>query len=108
LYTYCQGDPIDFIDSSGLAVLPADFIGPLQPGDCRGAVPTKPPGVLMSRNIQIAQKHKGDAFWFKNTVGPNRPWDYKRRGGQYEAFGNFNYGATGAAAGIPDWMLLKY
>ncbi|WP_236127763.1 polymorphic toxin type 44 domain-containing protein [Cedecea colo] len=34
------------------------------------------------------------------------PWDYKnQRGRKYAAFGNFNYG--GAAAGIPDRILLR-
>ena len=28
------------------------------------------------------------------------PWDYKRRGGRYEDFGNFNYGAVTEAMGV--------
>lgn len=40
-------------------------------------------------------------------------WDYKQVGkvsntqSPYESFGNFNYGATGAAMGIPDEVLLR-
>jgi len=45
--------------------------------------------------------------WFESMVGNQQPWDYKWRDRQgaaegnsiYEDFGNFNYGATGAAAG---------
>ncbi|MBW3571959.1 MAG: type IV secretion protein Rhs [Gemmatimonadetes bacterium] len=33
------------------------------------------------------------------------PWDYKQRGSKYEAFGNFNYGATGSAAGFSSIIL---
>ena len=51
-------------------------------------------------------------YVFKNTVGNKMPWDYKQQGwtltdtGQlgpspYQDFGNFNFGATGAAWGIP-------
>jgi Bacterial toxin 44 len=39
--------------------------------------------------------------WLVSMVAPNAPWDYKTQGQQYDAFGNFNFGATGAAAGIP-------
>lgn len=40
-------------------------------------------------------------------------WDYKQVGkvlnapSPYESFGNFNYGATGAAMGIPDKVLFR-
>jgi len=39
--------------------------------------------------------------WLVSQVRPNGPWDYKTQGQQYDAFGNFNFGATGGAAGIP-------
>jgi len=39
--------------------------------------------------------------WLVSMVAPKAPWDYKTQGQQYDAFGNFNFGATGAAAGIP-------
>jgi len=35
LYNYAQGDPVNLVDPDGLAVYPANFIGPLQPGDTR-------------------------------------------------------------------------
>jgi hypothetical protein len=39
-------------------------------------------------------------FAFKSTVDDQGRWDYKRRGRQYENFGNFNYGAAGTAWGF--------
>ncbi|WP_283149075.1 polymorphic toxin type 44 domain-containing protein [Silvimonas soli] len=33
--------------------------------------------------------------------------DYKQRGRQYADLGNFNYGATGTALGIPEVVLLR-
>jgi RHS repeat-associated protein len=35
LYVYSQNDPVNLIDPDGLKVFPADFVGPLQPGDVR-------------------------------------------------------------------------
>ena len=32
---------------------------------------------------------------------PGGEWDYKRRGDKFEEFGNFNFGATAAALGLP-------
>lgn len=37
------------------------------------------------------------AKWFKSMVTHKAEWDYKRINLKYEDFGNFNYGATGAA-----------
>jgi hypothetical protein len=35
-------------------------------------------------------------------------WDYKQdKSGDYQAFGNFNYGAAGSAMGIPDQVLVR-
>jgi|GEM_PF-2195178 len=59
------------------------------------------------------------AIWFKAKVVPNGPWDYKLQDktakcfdcsacsacSKYDDFGNFNFGATGAAAGFPEWFL---
>ena len=35
-----------------------------------------------------------------NDVRTGKSWDYKQLGSEYENFGNFNYGATGAAVGF--------
>ena len=75
-------------------------------------VPPSPPGVSLAANIAVAQQHQAininEYQWFKSQVGPKRPWDYKRMDlAKYERFGNFNYGATGAAMGIPSQVLLR-
>jgi type VI secretion system secreted protein VgrG len=72
------------------------------------SVPESPPGVSVDENIKKALRHKfsgpfraySDAKWFKNKVTHKGPWDYKRIDIKYENFGNFNYGATGAAIGF--------
>ncbi|PNS10707.1 type IV secretion protein Rhs [Mixta theicola] len=46
-------------------------------------------------------------FWFYKKVRLKGPWDYKRFDPYWADFGNFNYGATGTAAGIPEAILLK-
>jgi hypothetical protein len=96
-------------------------------------VPHAPPGVNIDANISHALKMKeallkanqdglsGMAavyYWFyeqvrsardnPEKVKDGRSWDYKRLGKQYEEFGNFNYGATGAALGIPKDDLLRF
>ncbi|MCX9149097.1 MULTISPECIES: polymorphic toxin type 44 domain-containing protein [Pseudomonas] len=51
----------------------------------------------------------GSAFaysWFYSQVRAAGPWNYKKQGRQYEAFGNFNYGATGTVLGILEHVLL--
>lgn len=56
----------------------------------------------MSRNMATA----GTYYWFYGKVRNHGPWDYKQKNGNWAAFGNFNYGATGTAAGIPADILL--
>ncbi len=43
--------------------------------------------------------------WFKSQVGDFGPWDYKRNDPAFEDFGNYNYGYTGEAQGIPARVL---
>jgi hypothetical protein len=50
----------------------------------------------------------GPPTWFYNQVRNHGPWDYKQRGEQYQDFGNFNYGATGTAAGYPPFILKRF
>jgi hypothetical protein len=45
--------------------------------------------------------------WFYNKVRSRGPWDYKQLNQQYQDFGNFNYGATGAAFGFSQDTLLR-
>lgn len=72
---------------------------------------TVPPGVSMDQNISEAQKHfsinPGDWFWFYGQVKNGAPWDYKQQGAQYQDFGNFNFGMTAAAMGIPEDIGLR-
>jgi RHS repeat-associated protein len=76
--------------------------------------PLAPPGVLVDENTVLARVQKGRLvfderilYWFYQQVRNRGPWDYKQLGKQYEDFGNFNYGVTGSALGIPDWLLLR-
>jgi len=52
--------------------------------------------------MEIASQHFWNPLWFKAQV--LGPWDYKQQG-DFEHFGNFNYGATGKAAGFPEGIL---
>lgn len=78
-------------------------------------VPLMPPGVSIFENIAISRCKRthlkpGSAFaysWFYSQVRAAGPWNYKKRGREYEAFGNFNYGATGTVLGIPENVLLR-
>ncbi|QHN03183.1 hypothetical protein FTO74_07230 [Granulicella sp. WH15] len=71
------------------------------------SVPTAPSGVSVNENMQIArlsyllQPPPFNQLWFRDMVNYGGVWDYKTGGAQYENFGNFNYGATGTAAGAP-------
>ncbi len=44
--------------------------------------------------------------WFYQKVRNRGLWDYKQKDRNLANFGNFNYGATGTAAGIPINILL--
>jgi hypothetical protein len=45
-------------------------------------------------------------YWFYQKVRNHGPWDYKAYDPYWAAFGNFNFGAAGTAAGIPATTLL--
>src|SRR5262249_29944916 len=66
-----------------------------------------PADASIGANMQEATKHSGKLLWFYNQVHNKAPWDYKQKSPMYQDFGNFNYGATGAAASIPDQVLLR-
>jgi len=78
------------------------------------AVPPHPAGADVDANIGTAQFSNAINWlnpathdvavnlWFTHLEAPGQAWDYKSQGGmQYDDFGNFNYGAAGAAAGFP-------
>jgi hypothetical protein len=56
-------------------------------------------------NIEIAKDHSwlnpGSDAAMIEIVKDYGVWDYKRRGDEYEEFGNFNFGAIAAAMGMP-------
>ncbi len=60
----------------------------------------------VDKNIAEAGNHF-NPFWFYDQVRNRGPWDYKQQGSQFQAFGNFNYGAAGSAMGFPDFALLR-
>jgi RHS repeat-associated protein len=114
LYRYVLNDPISLKDSLGLTEYPSAFIGPIPPGDSRNPVPIFPPGESVEKNMQIAEDHPGDYFWFWTQVHNKGPWDYKyycpgKDGypSPYEPAGNFNFGAAAAAEGIPLEIALR-
>ena len=74
------------------------------PSDCTCEMPADvPPGYNYLQNVQIAESQLPSPlclYCFYKQVRNKGPWDYKQQGRQYESFGNWNFGAMGAAAGI--------
>lgn len=68
-------------------------------------------GVDLLANLREAGTHAHDQLskfpWFYDLVRLKGPWDYKQMGKAFQAFGNFNYGATGTAARIDEETLLR-
>ncbi|MDZ5605173.1 polymorphic toxin type 44 domain-containing protein [Pseudomonas sp. RP23018S] len=78
--------------------------------------PAAPPGVSLAQNLEDAKSQKKSfrvggvtllLGWFYSKVRNRGDWDYKQQGREFASFGNFNYGATGTAAGIPEAVLLR-
>jgi hypothetical protein len=102
-------------------------------GSCPN-VPTAPPGADVRANMARAREYRYAHIedgrlalraWFASMVGSGGPWDYKLQGRAYpfiemhdfstggfrnpfEAFGNFNYGATGATLGFSYYELQNW
>jgi len=68
--------------------------------------PLGPRGADIDANIKVAERSR-NPFWFKKQVENKGPWDFKQQGKAYENFGNFHFGAVGAAMGFPDTILLN-
>jgi len=74
--------------------------------------PVAPVGESIDRNVASQLVGSGNGFdvdfaiWVA-MVAPGSFWDYKTQGSFYEEAGNFNYGATGAALGLPESVLLR-
>ena len=114
VYAYVVNDPMSFSDPLGLDKNSRSE----QDETCGLGLPSLPPGESLDRNIALARWHKlrfydpvGAAIsvgWWANKVRPGGQWDYKLRppirrglGSPFENGGNYNYGATGSALGIP-------
>jgi RHS repeat-associated protein len=95
LYGYVQNNPINWIDPFGLKKC-----GCIE-------VPVAPAGADINSNIREARNRSGAIVWFYLQVRNKGPWDYKQKGKAYQDFGNFNFGATGAALGISENILLR-
>ena len=118
LYEYASNDPVDLSDPFGLS--------PQSSPGCKKNCPTVPthPGYAdINHNIREARRHPFAFYSFYNLVHNNGPWDYKQNKvitdfaygagrpmdpqSPYEDFGNFNFGATAAAEGIPEDVALR-
>jgi len=134
LYGYTQNNPVNRIDPYGLlgkGVKPPDFTGStmLPGGPYYPGVPAHPAGVNIYTNVGNAYAHKDwpaalKNAWLYGLVFPTMEWDYKQDGrdlpyvkrhysdmtvreNPYDAFGNFNFGAAAAAAGIDEDFAIK-
>ena len=99
-----------------------------QPTKVCPSVPAHPSDVNIDDNIRLVQKklakakaadaaegrigriggnHAAVEAWFVNKVRPRGDWDYKLHHpkGAYDAFGNFNFGATGSVLWNEDTLL---
>lgn len=79
------------------------------------SVPTPGPGSIVIANNMREARRNGMArnmatpstyYWFYQQVRNGGPWDYKKFDPYFAAFDNFNFGAAGTAAGIPEKILL--
>jgi hypothetical protein len=90
------------------------------------AVPNGPGTSVLNSNISFA-RNMGQAYsildgpfvgfaakllWFRSMVKGRSLWDFKNQPyhhahPEYADFGNFNYGATGNAVGLPTSILLR-
>lgn len=121
IYAYVRGNPVSKIDrvglETGLPGMPWPGINPYSnmPVWCTCPdPPVMPKPKLMcpaqselDKNIEQAKAHYGNIVWFYNQVRNKGPWDYKQQDSSFQDFGNFNFGATGTALGIPSEVLQR-
>jgi len=89
----------------GIPNIPGSNTAPSAPPTSIPEVPTMPPGVSLDDNIAAAHDMSAQDFYQRVKTGGS--WDYKQQGGEYEDFGNFNFGATAAAMGVPEDVALR-
>jgi RHS repeat-associated protein len=77
---------------------------------CKG--PQAPPGESALTNAAFVRSTVTTMGWvaaaagWVNAVRDHGIWDYKNSdGGSYANFGNYNYGATSRALGLPVWLI---
>ncbi len=79
------------------------------------SVPLSGPGSIVVINNMREARQRGTSrnaatastyYWFYQKVRGRGPWDYKQYNPYWQDFGNFNFGAAGFAAGIPEKTLL--
>lgn len=63
--------------------------------------------MALARNYANSHSTPENLYWFYQQVNYDAPWDYKTQSISYEYLGNFNYGATGAAMGFSEQLLLR-
>ena len=116
-YRYGVNNPTNLEDPSGFS--------PNSPAKCGNdcSDPPKPPGVNVAANIVqtqlmnsmprvgpsdpgILQPAFAAGWWVYMICCSGSPWNYKSQNPVYDDFGNYNFGATGAALGLPDNLLL--
>jgi hypothetical protein len=58
-----------------------------------------------SKDNQFNVAKRAVEAWFVNKVRPGGDWDYKKTDPQFDAFGNFNYGAVGSVFWDEDTLI---
>jgi RHS repeat-associated protein len=112
LYRYVSNNAVNLRDPLGLMQLdPVQGLIELKlkwDWEIDGKTPTGPVGSSVDDNICESTNRGFSPNWFYNQVKNRGPWDYKQYGGyQNQAFGNFNYGAAGAANGFGSTTLKR-
>jgi RHS repeat-associated protein len=127
LYGYVANNPLTFVDPFGLD---KQAQGTTPDETCSLGLPVLPPGEDLNRNVALARHYRlsvldpiGSAIgliWFAGKVRPRiglippGSWDYKSRPipgrtgrSPFERGGNYNYGATASALGVPPDLTLR-
>jgi type VI secretion system secreted protein VgrG len=101
LYGAMDNNAVNVIDTFGLAPPPYPD-GPIYYVNPFGGEPIEhnPFFTLTDNNVHTAERDIIYPWTFRDMVNNNGPWDYKRRRKDWEDFGNYNFGATGAATGL--------